>query len=148
MCFVVSEVHFNVRTHNEICSCGFLFSFASSKEPPFGFSGLFPQSLEPLKISDTALSTFCRSRQWASAPTMSRRIRVALLISNARLIYRSHSKAAAIKLGTHLNRTRSTHQTASSAPFLPHLFRQGGKDGAAGGIPSPQISLDNLFRPR
>ena len=32
--------------------------------------------------------------------------------------------------------TRSTHQTVTSAPFLPYLFRQGGKDGAAGGMTS------------
>ena len=37
------------------------------------------------------------------------------------------------KTGSCLNCTRRTHQTRPSAPFLPHLFRQGGKDGAAGG---------------
>jgi hypothetical protein len=36
---------------------------------------------------------------WASAPTKLWRIRIALQISNARRFYRSHSKAAAIKLG-------------------------------------------------
>ena len=36
------------------------------------------------------------------------------------------------KTGSCLNCTRRTHQTRPSAPFLPHLFRQGGKDGAVG----------------
>ena len=36
------------------------------------------------------------------------------------------------KTGSCLNCTRRTHQTRPSAPFLPHLFRQGGKNGAVG----------------
>ena len=37
-----------------------------------------------------------------------------------------------------LNCTRRTHQTRPSAPFLPILFRQDGKEWAVGDIPSPQ----------
>ena len=37
------------------------------------------------------------------------------------------------KTGASLNCTRSTHQTVTSAPFLPILFRKDGKEWAAGG---------------
>ena len=41
------------------------------------------------------------------------------------------------KLGPHLNSEAGSTQTVTQRPFLPHLFRQDGKDGAAGGASEP-----------
>ena len=43
---------------------------------------------------------------------------------------------SADKVVFHLNSVARGTKRFPSAPFLPHLFRQGGKDGAAGGLPS------------
>ena len=154
---------------------GFRFSpGAPLKRPenPFGFSGLFPRSLRQLRNSDAVRpahpvgaddsvrpqaaplftgicgeSVTSQQTDVGSVPTELRRIRTALQISTAKLIYRTHSNVAICKssctvtggayhsarrgspcvrngnkTGASLNRTRSTHQTVPQCPFSPLSF--------------------------
>ena len=91
-------------------------------ENPFGFSGLFPRSLRQLRNSDAVRpahpvgaddsvrpqaaplftgicgeSVTSQQTDVGSVPTELRRIRTALQISTAKLIYRTHSNAAICK---------------------------------------------------